>query len=59
VDGINYCVACLGALAERPAARTSSSFSPIAARLAAAAYVMTLALLMWGLFELAFSTRQL
>ena len=55
VDGINYCVACLRALAERPAPLPHAATSPIAAHVVAAAYVAALALLMWGLFALAFS----
>jgi hypothetical protein len=57
VDGINYCAACLGALASRPAPARQAERGPLARQLTAAAYVLTLALAVWGLFELAFAVR--
>ena len=57
VDGINYCAACLGALASRPAPPAAAVRGPLARQLVAAACVMVLALLMWGLLELAFAVR--
>jgi len=50
-------VACLGALAARPAQRSRGALGPLAVRAVALAYVLTLALLMWGLLELAFAAR--
>ena len=57
VDGINYCVGCLGALASRPLPERPTQPGPVARTLAATGYVLMLALAMWGLFELAFAVR--
>ena len=56
VDGINYCVRCYGALAEKGAAqsREDTAATPIwRARLAAGALLLLLSALTWGLFEVA------
>jgi hypothetical protein len=53
VDGINYCVGCLGTLVAG-AARTSMAPRSHAGVLLSAAYLATLALLVWGLLTVAF-----
>lgn len=56
VDGINYCVSCLGALAEEGGQRRregSSATRPVLAGFAAFGYVLVLWLVAWGLLELA------
>jgi hypothetical protein len=57
VDGINYCAACLTALASRPAQPAPAERGPLTRHAASLAYVLTLALVMWALFELAFAVR--
>lgn len=56
VDGINYCVSCLGALAEeggRKKREGASATSPVLAGLSAFGWVVLLSLVTWGLLELA------
>ncbi len=53
VDGINYCVGCLGSLAAGEA-RASTSPRMRGGALLSAAYLATLALLLWGLLTVAF-----
>lgn len=55
VDGINYCVGCLGSLALLArAARASAAPRMRGSALLSAAYLATLALLLWGLLTVAF-----
>jgi hypothetical protein len=56
VDGINYCVTCLGVLAERGARKASiapSTSAPGVASMWAAAFVLFTTLLTWGLLAVA------
>lgn len=57
VDGINYCVGCYAALAEQGAARSREGDRPTPlwrARVAAAGLLAVVALMTWGLIEVAF-----